>query len=462
MIKRLSVTKLRSKFKFVCSACGHEEPKWCGRCPGCGTWNSMTEEPDIKTGSRAAGLNGLKPISIAEVSDTVEQRVTTGIGELDRVLGGGIVPGSLILIGGDPGIGKSTLALQAASSIARTHGTCLYVTGEESTRQIKMRAARLGAVISDLYVVTETSVEKIKRHIEICQPRLVVIDSIQTVYTEDVPSAPGSVVQVRECTALLMQLAKTIDTPVIIVGHVTKEGFLAGPRVLEHMVDAVLYFEGERHHMFRILRAVKNRFGSTNEIGVFTMDERGLQEVSNPSEMFLAERPTGVSGSVVVAGMEGTRPVLVEIQALVSPSSFGNPRRMTSGFDYNRVNLILAVLEKRVGFHLGNQDAYVNVAGGVRLDEPAVDLGVAVALASSFRDVPVASAVVVLGEIGLTGEVRGISQVAKRIHEGKKLGFLTFIIPAANLNHCRDLPEVEVIGVERVEEAFDAALGVSD
>ncbi|MHB9096171.1 MAG: DNA repair protein RadA [Eubacteriales bacterium] len=456
------MAKLKNKYRFVCQECGHEEPKWCGRCPGCGKWNSMIEELNPGKGSRDPHFPESKPVSITQVSDIAEQRMSTGIGELDRVLGGGVVPGSMILIGGDPGIGKSTLALQAASEIAGAQGVSLYVTGEESVQQTKMRAARLGVITDNLYVVTETSLERIEGHVKQCTPELIVIDSIQTVFTEGISSAPGSVAQVRECTGFLIKMAKSQNIPVIIVGHVTKEGFLAGPRVLEHMVDAVLYFEGERHHTFRILRAVKNRFGSTNEIGVFEMGEHGLTEVSNPSEMFLAERPTGVSGSVVVAGMEGTRPVLVEIQALVSPSSFGNPRRMTSGIDYNRVNLIMAVLEKRVGMHLGNQDAYVNVAGGVRLDEPAVDLGVAVAVASSFRDTPVDPFTVVLGEIGLTGEVRGIGQTAKRIHEGTKMGFTTFIVPNANLNQCRDIAKIRVIGVEKVSEAFDIALGVSD
>lgn len=456
------MAKIKSKYTFVCQQCGHEEPKWCGRCPACGDWNSMTEELHTGKSGRESQASESKPMPITEVSDIAELRISTCSGELDRVLGGGIVPGSLVLIGGDPGIGKSTLALQVASAVAGTQGICLYVTGEESAQQTRMRAARLGVMADKLYVVTETSMSRIKNHVARFIPRLIVIDSIQTVFTEDIPSAPGSVAQVRECTGFLMQLAKAQNIPVLIVGHVTKQGFLAGPRVLEHIVDAVLYFEGERHHAFRILRAVKNRFGSTNEIGVFEMGEQGLKEVTNPSEIFLAERPTGVSGSVVVAGMEGTRPVLVEIQALVSPSSFGNPRRMTSGIDYNRVNLIAAVLEKRVGLHLGNQDIYVNVAGGIKLDEPAIDLGVAVALASSFRDVPVDPTAVVLGEIGLTGEVRGISQAAKRVHEGKKLGFRTFVIPAANLAQGRDVSEVKVIGVGTVSEAFETALGVSD
>lgn len=459
---RYFVGKLKNKYKFVCQECGHEEAKWCGRCPACGKWNSMAEELVQSKAAGDARLPDSRPVPITMVSDIAGERIYTGINELDRVLGGGVVPGSLILIGGDPGIGKSTLALQAASDIARTKGLCLYVTGEESAQQTKMRAARLGVVTDNLYVVTETSFEQIRKHVEQLSPNLIVIDSIQTVFTEGLPSAPGSVAQVRECTGFLMQMAKSLGTPVVIVGHVTKEGYLAGPRVLEHMVDAVLYFEGERHHTFRILRAVKNRFGSTNEIGVFEMGEQGLQEVANPSKMFLAERPTGVAGSVVVAGMEGTRPVLVEVQALVSPSSFGNPRRMTSGLDFNRVNLIMAVLEKRVGMRLSSQDAYVNVAGGVRLDEPAVDLGVAIAVASSFRDVAVDPNTVALGEIGLTGEVRGISQVVKRIHEGAKLGFTNFVVPAANLNQCKDIAKVKVIGVEKVEDAFETALGVSN
>ncbi len=455
------MVRAKNKLRFVCRECGHQEFKWHGRCPGCGTWNSMIEELNTDRGKRSTAFSESRPVPITTVTDVSEQRILTGCGELDRVLGGGIVPGSLILIGGDPGIGKSTLALQAASAIADRQLLSLYVTGEESAQQTRMRALRLGVMTESLYVLTETSLEHIKNYAEKLSPKLIVIDSIQTVYTETIPSAPGSVAQVRECTAYLLQMAKANNIPVLIVGHVTKEGFLAGPRVLEHMVDTVLYFEGERHHTFRILRAVKNRFGSTNEIGVFEMGGQGLQEVSNPSEIFLAERPTGVSGSVVVAGMEGSRPMLVEIQALVSSSNFGNPRRMTSGIDINRVNLIAAVLEKRVGLHIGNQDAYVNVAGGVRLTEPAVDLGIAVALASSFRDIPVIQSAVILGEIGLTGEVRGISQVAKRIHEGVKLGFGTFIIPMANLSQCKDNGNCKIIGVETVVEAFELALGVS-
>lgn len=456
------MAKIKSKVKFMCQECGHEEAKWCGRCPGCGTWNSMVEELITSKTEKRSMLPDSKPMSITKISDASQQRIGTGTGELDRVLGGGLVPGSLVLVGGDPGIGKSTLALQAASSVAASQGLTLYVTGEESAQQTKLRASRLGVITENLYVLTETSFEHIRNYAESLGPKLIVIDSIQTVYTESIPSAPGSVAQVRECTGFLLQMAKTYNIPVIIIGHVTKEGFLAGPRILEHMVDAVLYFEGERHHTFRILRAVKNRFGSTNEIGVFEMGGHGLREVTNPSEMFLAERPTGVSGSVVVAGMEGTRPLLVEIQALVSASNFGNPRRMTSGIDFNRVNLIAAVLEKRVGLHLNNQDAYVNVAGGVKLVEPAVDLGIAVALASSFRDVPVNPSSVVLGEIGLTGEVRAISQVAKRIHEGAKMGFKNFIVPAANLSQCKDAGNYKVVGVETVSEAFETALGVSD
>ncbi len=450
----------KTRTLFFCQECGAESPKWMGRCPGCGAWNSLVEEPAGPRAEKDGGsplLSG-RPQKITDVTSGEESRYCTGISELDRVLGGGVVPGSLVLVGGDPGIGKSTLGLQAAYAIGCKQGVVLYVSGEESVSQTRMRANRLLAISDNLYVVAETVLERIVEHVRNIEPRLLVIDSIQTVFTESMPSAPGSVGQVRECTAYLLRLAKSTGIPVIIVGHVTKEGLLAGPRVMEHMVDTVLYFEGERHHTFRILRAVKNRFGSTNEIGVFEMAERGLVEVSNPSGLFLQERPQGVAGSVVIPGLEGSRPILVELQALVSPTSFGTPRRMTTGVDYNRVSLITAVLEKRVGFHLSGQDTYVNVAGGVKLDEPAVDLGIAVALASSLKDFPVDPGLLVVGEIGLTGEVRAVGQIQKRLKEGAKMGFTRAVVPAANLQYLQDFKDMEIIGVRIVTEAMEIAL----
>ena len=452
----------KARTLFFCQECGAESPKWMGRCPGCGAWNSLVEElagPRSEKNKGGPVLSG-RPQRITEVTGGDEDRYSTGIGELDRVLGGGIVPGSLVLVGGDPGIGKSTLGLQVAFTIGCEQGTVLYVSGEESVNQTRMRANRLGALTDNLFIVAETGLERIIEHVRTISPRLLVIDSIQTVFTENMSTAPGSVGQVRECTGYLLRLAKSTGIPVIIVGHVTKEGLLAGPRVLEHMVDTVLYFEGERHHTFRILRAVKNRFGSTNEIGVFEMVEKGLVEVPNPSGLFLEERPRGEAGSVVIPGMEGSRPILVELQALVSHTSFGTPRRMTTGVDYNRVTLITAVLEKRVGMHLSGQDTYVNVAGGVKLDEPAVDLGIAVALASSFRDLPVDPGLLVVGEIGLTGEVRAVGQVQKRLKEGAKMGFARAIVPAANQQHLQDFTDMKITGVRVVAEALEKALGV--
>ncbi|MFD2210188.1 DNA repair protein RadA [Virgibacillus halophilus] len=450
--------------KFVCQECGYESPKWMGKCPGCHNWNSFVEEVQM-TGAKSkhafAGVPKLtgKPEKITAIKSEKEPRITTTMKEFNRVLGGGIVPGSLVLIGGDPGIGKSTLLLQISSQLAQKDLSVLYISGEESTRQTKLRADRLGVAADMLYVLSETNLLDIANQIEALQPSFVVIDSIQTIYREEVSSAPGSVSQVRECTGELMRIAKTNSIPIFIVGHVTKEGAIAGPRMLEHMVDAVLYFEGERHHTYRILRSVKNRFGSTNEMGIFEMKEEGLREVFNPSEIFLEERSEGAAGSTVVASMEGTRPVLVEIQALISPTSFGNPRRMATGVDNNRIPLLMAVLEKRVGLLLQNQDAYIKVAGGVKLDEPAIDLALAVSIASSFRNQTTNPDDIFIGEVGLTGEVRRVSRIEQRVQEAAKLGFKRVICPRKNLDGWRIPEAIEVIGVNSVQEALVAGLG---
>ncbi|GIM46091.1 DNA repair protein RadA [Collibacillus ludicampi] len=450
------------KSKFVCQECGYESPKWMGKCPGCGSWNRMTEEVISSTShsqphvphTEAARVEG-----IADIDTTLEPRVKTHMAEFDRVLGGGIVPGSLVLVGGDPGIGKSTLLLQVSHAIAEQGLTVLYVSGEESAKQIKLRADRLGTLSKNIYILPETDLERLEELMKRVVPHFLIIDSIQTVYRPTLGSAPGSVSQVRECTAYLLRIAKTLNIATFIVGHVTKEGMIAGPRMLEHMVDAVLYFEGERHHTYRILRAVKNRFGSTNEMGIFEMREGGLAEVTNPSELFLAERPQGVAGSAVVASMEGSRPVLVEVQALVSQTVFGNPRRTATGIDHNRISMLMAVLEKRLGLYLSSYDAFVNVAGGVRLDEPAVDMGVALAIASSYKEQAIPPQDVYIGEIGLTGEVRGVSRIEQRVREAKKLGFSRCIIPMKNARGW-SIPEgIQVIGVETVQEVLQVALG---
>ncbi|OZM55876.1 DNA repair protein RadA [Lottiidibacillus patelloidae] len=454
----------KKKTKFMCQECGYETPKWLGKCPGCGAWNSFVEEFVItgKAQSRSfasssSGPN--KPESIKNVARGQEARIPTSMKEFNRVLGGGIVPGSLILIGGDPGIGKSTLLLQTSSGLARSGQKVLYVTGEESLKQIKLRADRFNIDDEDLHVYAETNLDFIEQAIDQTNPAVVILDSIQTVFKEEVTSAPGSVSQVRESTGQMMRIAKSKGIAIFIVGHVTKEGAIAGPRMLEHMVDAVLYFEGERHHSYRILRGVKNRFGSTNEIGIFEMKEEGLTEVANPSEIFLEERSRGVAGSTVVASMEGTRTVLVEIQALVSPTSFGNPRRMATGLDHNRVSLLMAVLDKRVGMLLQNQDAYLKVTGGVKLDEPAIDLAVAVSIASSFRDDETRPTDVIIGEVGLTGEVRRVSRIDQRVNECVKLGFKRAIIPKKNIGGWTIPDGIEVVGVSTVQEALEYALG---
>lgn len=450
----------KEKTRFVCQACGFVAPKWLGKCPGCGKWNALVEERETPArGGRYATGTMARAQPITSLTVTSEVRRDTGLKELNRVLGGGLVPGSLILVGGDPGIGKSTLLLQASHQVALDGQKVLYVSGEESVQQTKMRADRLGALHERLLVATETSLPHVEQIVADVNPALLVVDSIQTVFHPDVTSAPGSVAQVRECTAHLMRMAKARGTAVIIVGHVTKEGAIAGPRLLEHMVDCVLYFEGERSSTYRIIRAVKNRFGSTNEIGLFEMKSDGLAEVANPSELFLSERPVASSGLAVVASLEGTRPILVELQALVTPTSFAAPRRMATGVDHNRVSLLIAVLEKRLGMFLQNQDAYVNVAGGVRLDEPAVDLAIAVSIASSFRDQMCSPQDVLIGEIGLTGEVRSVSRVEQRVQEAAKLGFRRIVLPRQNVDGWSPPQGVELVGIDTVQEALEVVLG---
>jgi len=445
------------KIKFVCQECGSDSPKWLGRCPGCGAWNSMVEEIVSKSLAGKLNLPSAKPRPITAVDIGPLPRLSTGVKEFDRVLGGGIVPGSLVLIGGDPGIGKSTLLLQAAGEISRASGAVLYVSGEESAPQIRMRAERLAKLTDNLLVMTETNLDDITIEAGRIKPSLLVIDSIQTMYCPELPAAPGSVGQVRESTGKLLRFAKESDIPVVIIGHVTKEGNIAGPRLLEHMVDVVLYFEGERSYAFRVLRAIKNRFGSTIDSGLFSMEESGLVEVENPSALLLAERPRGVPGSVVLACLEGVRPLLIEFQALVSTTCFGMPRRTSAGFDYNRLTLLLAVLEKRVGLLVGNQDAYINAVGGIKIDEPAADLAVCLALASSFRNCAIDPYTVVMGEVGLTGEIRMVGRADLRVREAAALGFKRAVIPAGNAAGLRINPNgLEVIGVNHVEEAMAA------
>lgn len=445
---------------FFCQNCGHEESKWLGQCPACGEWNTFVEEridSCVTKGTTAASravrdsVREAKVMPLTEVTANDDERCETGIRELDRVLGGGIVPGSLVLVGGDPGIGKSTLLLQVCQRMARMK-KILYISGEESQAQIKLRANRMGKFTPNLLLLCETSLETIRGVIEKERPELVIIDSIQTMYSEDVSSAPGSVSQVRESTTIFMQLAKGLCIPIFIVGHVTKEGTVAGPRVLEHMVDTVLYFEGDRHASYRILRAVKNRFGSTNEIGVFEMRQDGLAEVENPSEYMLSGKPENASGSVVACSMEGTRPILIEIQALVCRSNFGMPRRTAAGTDYNRVNLLMAVLEKRLGLSLGNCDAYVNIAGGIRMNEPAIDLGIVMAIMSSYRNRPIDEKTIVFGEVGLSGEVRAVSMPEQRVNEAKKLGFETCILPEVSLKMVKGISGIRLVGVKTIND----------
>ncbi len=452
------------KTVFFCQNCGHEESKWLGQCPACKEWNTFVEEKvTVSRGSTSAASEAgkeraSKVVTLSSVSVEEDERIRTGIAELDRVLGGGIVQGSLVLVGGDPGIGKSTLLLQVCQRLSDAGKNVLYISGEESGKQIKLRANRMGTFSEHLYLLCETNLELIRQTIERQKPDMVVIDSIQTMYNEEVSSAPGSVSQVRESTNILMQLAKGMNISIFIVGHVTKEGTVAGPRVLEHMVDTVLYFEGDRHASYRILRGVKNRFGSTNEIGVFEMRKEGLVEVENPSEFMLSGRPEHASGSVVACAMEGTRPILMEIQALVCRSNFGMPRRTAAGLDYNRVNLLMAVLEKRAGLPLSNYDAYVNIVGGIRMNEPAADLGIVMAIASSYKNRPVPEDAIVFGEVGLSGEVRAVTMPEQRVAEARKLGFKTCIIPEVSLKTLGTSDEklgIRVVGVRSVNQVID-------
>ena len=458
------MTKSRTT-AFFCKECGYESAKWSGQCPSCKAWNTFVEEPVVKEKNvkgivninakyhETAGVKKAAPVRLSSVTAADTDRIKTDICELDRVLGGGIVEGSLVLVGGDPGIGKSTLLLQMCYNLAKNGNSVLYISGEESLGQIKLRAQRVGEASDNLMVLCETSLDTIENVLENVKPQIVVIDSIQTMYREEVGAAPGSVSQVRETTAVLMQLAKGLNISIFIVGHVTKEGVVAGPRMLEHMVDTVLYFEGDKNAAYRILRSVKNRFGSTNEIGVFEMRQEGLAEVANPSEYMLTGRPEEASGSVVVCLLEGTRPILVEIQALVCDSNFGMPRRTAAGADYNRVNLLMAVLEKRAGIHLSGSDAYVNIAGGMKVNEPAMDLGIVMALVSSFRNRPMMENTIVFGEVGLAGEVRAVSQPQIRINEAVKLGFENCILPQVCLKNIKKTDKINLIGISSVKDA---------
>lgn len=448
----------KAKSVYFCQECGYELSKWMGQCPACKAWNSIAEETVVKTqtgsGTVRKSLAVLEPKVLTDIEIAEDNRIGTGIGEFDRVLGGGIVKGSLVLVGGDPGIGKSTLLLQMCRHISATNRSVLYISGEESLQQIKIRAERLGSFGKSLQLLCETNLNIIEETVLKYRPEIVIIDSIQTMFKEEVSSAPGSVSQVRESTAVLMRLAKDNGISIFIVGHVTKEGVVAGPRVLEHMVDTVLYFEGERYASYRLLRAVKNRFGSTNEIGVFEMRHEGLLEVENPSEYMLNGKPSGASGSVVTCAMEGTRPILVEIQALVSQTNFNMPKRTAAGTDYNRVNILMAVLEKRLNLSMGSCDAYVNVAGGMRLLEPAIDLAIVTALISSYSNKAISERTIVFGEVGLTGEVRAVNMAEQRIFEAAKLGFSTCIVPKVNLKSIKTRPDIAVIGVESVRDVM--------
>ena len=447
----------KNKTVFVCNECGYESPKWMGKCPACNAWNSFFEEKVLSSSSSNSGKKKeiSKPIELNKIEGKSEAKISTGFNELDRVLGGGLVNGSLILLGGEPGIGKSTLILQICNKI-KTDGKVLYVSGEESGEQIKLRADRLGIKNDNLLFLSETNIEKIEENILSINPKLVIIDSIQTMYSEEITSAAGSVSQVREITAKVMRTCKENGVTTILIGHVTKDGNIAGPRVLEHMVDTVLYLEGERYFSYRMLRGVKNRFGSTNEIGMFEMEAEGLVEITDPSKVLISEREDNPSGSVVIASMEGTRPLLVEFQALTTPTVYGLPRRTANGIDYNRLAVLIAVLEKKVGLNLGNQDVYLNVVSGLRINEPAIDLGIIAATVSSFKNLPIDNGTVVLGEVGLTGEIRSVNLIDKRLKEAEKLGFKKCIIPETNKKLLKENYKLDIIGVKNINEAVYA------
>lgn len=450
------------KTKYVCQSCGYETAKWLGKCPECTKWNTFVEEIDQKSTKKEVFIidkSSSKPVSINSIESKEEERFTTDINELDRVLGGGIVKGSLVLVGGDPGIGKSTLLIQVSSNVANLGKTVLYITGEESESQIKMRAKRLGINSENLYIFAENNLSIIESYLESVNPELIILDSIQTVFSPEISSAPGTVSQIKEGTSKFMKISKKMGISTFIVGHVTKEGSLAESKLLEHMVDTVLYFEGERYNTYRLVRAVKNRFGSTNELGVFEMRDLGLVELDNPSKILISEKPKDVAGSVIISTVEGTRPMLLELQALVSPTSFGIPKRTSTGVDYNRVGMLLAVLEKRVGLQIQNQDVYINIVGGIKINEPSIDLGIAISVASSFRNIPIDEDIAVTGEVGLTGEVRAVSFIEKRIAECKKLGFKKIVVPRSNYDVVKETKGIEIWPVDNLRQAINIVLG---
>lgn len=452
------------KTKYVCQECGYENSKWLGKCPECSNWNTFVEEIEEKHSKSNKEVfvidkSSSRPLNINSIETIKEQRFSTCINELDRVLGGGVVKGSLVLVGGDPGIGKSTLLIQVSSNVANSGKKVLYISGEESASQIKMRAQRLGIKSDNLYIFAENNLSIIEAHLESVNPDLIIVDSIQTVFSPEITSAPGTVSQIKEGTSRFMKISKKMGISTFVVGHVTKEGALAGPKVLEHMVDTVLYFEGERFNTYRLVRAVKNRFGSTNELGVFEMREIGLVELENPSKILISEKPKDVAGSVIISTVEGTRPMLLELQALVSPTSFGIPKRTATGVDYNRVSLLMAVLEKRVGMQIQNQDVYINVVGGIKINEPSIDLGIVMSIASSFRNIPIDGNVAITGEVGLTGEIRAVSFIEKRIAECKRLGFTKIIIPKSNYEAVKDIKGIDICPVDSVRQAINIVLG---